>query len=97
MIALYAMDSAVGRALEAVQAGGVDAHTHALLARMVVLRQLPEARAAMEGALTMTFEGDERREELAKVRRYLGDPSVDIVPLQRELAGIVTEKGAYPL
>jgi hypothetical protein len=51
----------------------------------------------MEGALTMTFEGDERREELAKVRRYLGDPSVDIVPLQRELAGIVTEKGAYPL
>ncbi|HEX5160009.1 MAG TPA: acyl-CoA dehydrogenase family protein [Ktedonobacterales bacterium] len=97
MIALYAMDSAVGRALEAVQAGGVDAHTHALLAQMVVLRQLPEARAAMEGALTMTFEGDERREELAKVRRYLGDPSVDIVPLQRELAGIVTEKGAYPL
>jgi alkylation response protein AidB-like acyl-CoA dehydrogenase len=97
MIALYAMDSAVGRALEAVQAGGVDAHTHALLAQMAVLRLLPEARAAMEGALTMTFEGDERREELAKVRRYLGDPSVDIVPLQRELAGIVTEKGAYPL
>ena len=97
MIALYAMDSAAGRALEAVQAGGVDAHTHALLAQMAVLRLLPEARAAMEGALTMTFEGDERRDELAKVRRYLGDPSVDIVPLQRELAGIVTEKGAYPL
>ncbi len=97
MIALYAMDSAVGRALEAVQAGGVDAHTHALLAQMVVLRLLPEARAAMEGALTMTFEGDERRDELAKIRRYLGDPSIDIVPLQRELAGIVTEKGAYPL
>jgi len=58
---------------------------------------LPEARAAMEGAVAMTFEGDERRDELAKVRRYLGDPSVDIVPLQRELAGIVTEKGAYPL
>jgi alkylation response protein AidB-like acyl-CoA dehydrogenase len=97
MIALYAMDSVVGRALEAVAAGGVDAHTHALLAQMAVLRLLPEARAAMEGALTMTFESDERRDELAKVRRYLGDPSVDSVPLQRELAGIVTEKGAYPL
>ncbi|HEU5349000.1 MAG TPA: acyl-CoA dehydrogenase family protein [Ktedonobacterales bacterium] len=97
LIALYAMDSAVGRALEAVKAGGVDAHTHALLAQMAVLRLLPEARAAMEGALTMTFEGDERRDELAKIRRYLGDPSVDIVPLQRELAGIVSEKGAYPL
>ncbi|HEX6544005.1 MAG TPA: acyl-CoA dehydrogenase family protein [Ktedonobacterales bacterium] len=97
LIAIYAMDSAVGRALEAVRAGGVDAHTHALLAQMSVLRLLPEARAAMEGALTMTFEGDERRDELAKVRRYLGDPTVDVVPLQRELAGIVAEKGAYPL
>jgi acyl-CoA dehydrogenase-like protein len=97
LIALYAMDSAVGRALEAAQAGGVDAHTHTLLAQLAVLRLLPEARAAMEGALTMTFEGDERRDELAKVRRYLGDPSFDTVPLQRELAGIVAEKGAYPL
>ena len=97
LIALYAMDSAVGRALEAAQVGGVDAHTHTLLAQLTVLRLLPEARAAMEGALTMTFEGDERRDELAKVRRYLGDPSLDIVPLQRELAGIVAEKGAYPL
>ena len=88
------MDSAVARALEAVRAGGVDAHTHALLAQMAVLRLLPEAEAAMVGALTMTFEGDERRDELAKVRRYLGDPSADIVPLQRELAGIVAEKGA---
>jgi alkylation response protein AidB-like acyl-CoA dehydrogenase len=97
MIALYAMDSAVGRAIEAVRAGGVDAHTHALLAQLAVLRLLPEARAAMEGALTMTFEGDERRDELAKIRRYLGDPATDSVPVQREIAGIVAEKGAYPL
>ena len=80
-----------------MKAGGVDAHTHALLAQMSVIRLLPEARAAMEGALTMTFEGDERRDELAKVRRYLGDPTLAIVPLQRELAGIVAEKGAFPL
>lgn len=97
MIAIYAMDSAVGRALEAVQAGGVDAHTHALLAQMTVLRLLPEVKAAIDGVLTMTFEGDERHDELAKVRRYLGDPAIDIVPLQREIAGIVAEKGAYPL
>jgi alkylation response protein AidB-like acyl-CoA dehydrogenase len=97
LIALYAMDSAVGRAIEAVRVGGVDGHSHALLAQMAVLRLLPDARAAMEGALTMTFAGDERRDELAKIRRYLGDPSADIVPLQREIAGIVAEKGAYPL
>jgi hypothetical protein len=51
----------------------------------------------MEGALTMTFEGDERREEIAKVRRFLGDPEADVVPLQRELAGIVSARGGYAL
>jgi hypothetical protein len=45
----------------------------------------------------MAFEGDERRQSLATVRRYLGDPEANIVPLQRELAGIVSEHGGYPL
>jgi Acyl-CoA dehydrogenase, C-terminal domain len=97
LIDLFAADSAVGRALEAARAGGVDAHTHALLAQMALLRLLPEMRANLEGALTMAFEGDDRRQELARVRGYLGDPQSDIVPLQRELAGIVAEKGGYPV
>jgi alkylation response protein AidB-like acyl-CoA dehydrogenase len=97
LITLYAMDSAVGRALEAVASGDKNAHAHELLAQVAVLRLLPETLAAMEGALTMAFEGDERREELAKVRRYLGDPDANIVPLQRELAGVVSERGGYPL
>jgi hypothetical protein len=45
----------------------------------------------------MAFEGDERKAELAKARHYLGDPQADVVPLQRELAGIVSESGGYPL
>jgi hypothetical protein len=64
---------------------------------MEVLRLLPELRVNLEGALAMTFDGAERRAELAKVRGYLGDPEGDLVPLQRELAGIVAEKGGYPL
>ncbi|HEV2460620.1 MAG TPA: hypothetical protein VGS80_19875 [Ktedonobacterales bacterium] len=97
LITIYAMDSAVARALDAVKEGGVDARAHELLAQIAVLRLLPETRAAMEGALTMTFEGDERREEIAKVHRFLGDPEADVVPLQRELAGIVSARGGYPL
>ena len=62
-----------------------------------MLRLLPEMRAAMEAAITMSTTGDERRAELAKVRGYLGDPELDIVPVQRELAGIVAERGGYPL
>jgi alkylation response protein AidB-like acyl-CoA dehydrogenase len=97
LIDLYAADSAIARALEATRADSPDAHTHALLAQVALLRVLPELRTSLEGALTMAFEGDERRQELAKVRTYLGDPQVDIVPLQRELAGIVSEKGGFPL
>ncbi|MBF6589091.1 MAG: acyl-CoA dehydrogenase family protein [Ktedonobacterales bacterium] len=97
LIGVYAMDSAVGRALDAVTAGGVDAHTHELLARVTVLRQFATTHAAIESALFMAFEGDELREELAKVRLYLGDTTTNIVPLQRELAGIVAEKSGYPL
>ncbi len=97
LITLYAMDSAVARALEAGRAHSSEAHTHALLAQMAVLTLLPQTREAIEGSLTMAFEGDERREELARVRRYLGDPEANIVPLQRELADLVAERGSYPL
>jgi hypothetical protein len=97
LINVYAMDSAVGRALMAVRQGGVDARTHELLAQVAVLRLLPETKAALENTITHSFEGEERRAELAKVRAYVGDAETDIVPAQRELAGIVAEKGVYPL
>jgi hypothetical protein len=97
LINVYAMDSAVARALMAVKQGGVDARTHELLAQVAVLRLLPESKTSMENTITRAFEGEERRAELAKVRAYVGDAETDIVPAQRELAGIVAEKGAYPL
>jgi alkylation response protein AidB-like acyl-CoA dehydrogenase len=97
LITLFAMDSAVARALEAIRAGGVEAHTHELLAQMTLLRLLPETHAAIEGMLTMAFAGDERRAELTRVRAYLGDAQMEVVPIQRELAGIVAEQGGYPL
>jgi alkylation response protein AidB-like acyl-CoA dehydrogenase len=97
LIDLYAADSAVGRALDAARGGGVEAHTHVLLAQMALLRLLAEIRTNLDGALTMAFEGDDRRQELARVRTYLGDPETDIVPVQRELAGVVVEKGGYPV
>ncbi len=94
---VFAMDSAVARALDAARSGAPNSHIHELLANMVVLSLFGETRANMEGALSMAFEGDERREELAKVRAYLGDPEQDIVPAQRELAGVVAEANGYPL
>jgi len=97
LIAIFAMDSAVARALDAARAGATNTHAHELLAQVATLRLATDAKLAMEGALTMAFEGDERREELAKVRRYLGDPDANIVPLQRELADLVATNDAYPI
>ncbi len=97
LINIFAMDSAVARALEAAREGNSDAHVHELLAQMTVLTLLPPTREAMVGTLTMTFEGEERREDIGRMRRYLGDPELAIVPVQRELAGIVAERGGYPL
>jgi alkylation response protein AidB-like acyl-CoA dehydrogenase len=97
LINIFALDSAVARALSAAREGGVDARAHELMAQVALLKHFNETRAAMEGVLTMAFEGDERRQEIARVRAYLGDPEADIVPLQRELAGIIAERGGYPL
>ena len=96
LINLFAMDSAVARALEAA-AQGEDAHTHELLARMSVLTVIEPTRYAMESVIKMTFDGRERAEELSRVRRYVGDAEENIVPLQRELAELVAAKGQYPL
>jgi hypothetical protein len=98
LINIFAMDSAVARALSALRSEGVDTQrVHGLLAKIAVLRLWNETRVAMEGVLSMAFEGDERSQELARVRAYLGDPQASIVPLQRELAGIVAEHAGYPL
>ena len=94
---LYAMDSAVARALMASEAGDANAATHQALAQLTVLRLLPRVMDGITGALTMAFEGDERRKELATVRAYVGEPETGIVPLQREVANIVVAEGAFPV
>jgi hypothetical protein len=97
LIDLFAADSAIARALEAARSGNAQARTHALLAQLALLRLLPGLRLSLDGVLTMTFAGDERKAELAKVRAYLGDAEADIVTVQRELAGVIVEKGGYPV
>ena len=98
LINVYAMDSAVARALMAVKQGGVDARTHELLAQVAVLRLLPETKAAMENTHHPRLRGrGARAKSWRRCARYVGDAETDIVPAQRELAGIVAEKGAYPL
>ena len=97
IINIFAMDSAVARALSAAREGDASTRTHELLAQVVVLKHFQETRVAMEGGLTMAFDGDERSQELSRIRAYVGEPQANIVPLQRELADLVAESGKYPL
>jgi hypothetical protein len=100
LINLFAMDSAIARAADAVRAERPDANLHALAARLAVWRYLPGVRenltemienAAADGASA------ERDEDLARVRAYLGDYHFASTPALHEMAAAVIARGGYPL
>ncbi|MGH2344632.1 MAG: acyl-CoA dehydrogenase family protein, partial [Chloroflexota bacterium] len=75
IIALYAADSALGRAGQAV--GTRDAAGHVLAARMAVWRLLPRARAAIERILLATLTGRDLTDDLARLQAYAPGYLVD--------------------
>ncbi len=97
MLGIFAMDSAVGRALMAARANNPQAGTQALLANEVVYRQLPGVRAAMEHIVEAAFTGADRANELKVLRAYVADLDVSGTELSRALAALVLEQGGYPL
>lgn len=97
LIDLYALDSSIARALMAYKAEDAQAEVHAKLAQLTLWRFLPNLRANLERVLMATTSGDELREDLARVRSYLGDYELNAIPLQREIAALVVAKGGYPL
>ncbi len=96
LINLFAMDSAVGRALQASQASDPQARLHAQLANLVVWKLLPQIRASLDAIVESTWD-EERVSELRAVRAILADIDFNGVTLQRALADLVTAKGGYPL
>ncbi len=97
LIDLFALDSSIGRALMAHKHGDPQAAVHTKLAQLTLWRFLTNIRANLERVLMVTFEGEELREQTARIRAYLGDYEINAVPLQREIAGLVVEKNGYPL
>jgi alkylation response protein AidB-like acyl-CoA dehydrogenase len=95
LINLFAIDSVVGRAIQAKN--DPQAKVHAQLANLVAWRLLPQIRTSLERIIEAAMEGSDRANELKLVRGYLADLDVNGTDLQRNVAALVIAKGGYPL
>ncbi len=97
LIDLYATDSALARAVQAVQRGDENSAVHVKLAQLATWLAFSRMRANLDQMIMTNLGDSEAQEELPRVRAYIGDYLLNGVAAQRELAGIVVEKKGYPL
>ncbi len=97
LIDLYATDSALARAVQAVQRGDENSAVHVKLAQLATWLAFSRMRANLDQMIMTNLGDSEVQEELPRVRTYIGDYLLNGVAAQRELADIVVEKQGYPL
>src|SRR5438128_5968741 len=97
LIDVYAVDSALARATQAVRRGDANSATHVKLAQLATWLAFSRMRANLDQMIMTNIDEDGLEKELTRVRTYVGDYLVNGVALQRELATIVVEKQGYPL
>src|SRR6266704_516267 len=97
LIDLYAIDSALARATQAVRRGDETSATHVKLAQLATWLAFSRMRLNLDQMIMTNMNEDQVEKELTRVRNYLGDYLLNGVTLQRELAEIVVEKHGYPI
>ncbi len=97
LIDIYASDSALSRAIQAVHRGDENSATHVKLAQLATWLAFSRMRTNLEQMIMTYTDADSVEQELARVRTYVGDYQFNGVTAQRELAEIVVEKMGYPL
>ena len=97
LIDLYASDSALARATQAVRRGDENSSTHVKLAQLATWLAHSRMRSNLDQMIMTNSAESEVEEELKLVRSYVGDYLLNGVALQREVAKIVVEKQGYPL
>ena len=97
LIDLYATDSALARAVQAIQRGDENSAVHVKLAQLATWLAFSRMRANLDQMIMTNLGDSEAQEELPRVRAYIGDYLLNGVAAQRELASIVVEKQGYPL
>lgn len=94
-IQIYAMESAVLRALKAWEKDPASAETKLLLASAYVYDVFPMFDKWAKEALCYLFEGDMLRTQLSIVKRMLKFPPANLVELRRQIAAKVIEAEKY--
>lgn len=97
LIDLYAVDSALARATQAVHRGDENSSTHVKLAQLATWLAFSRLRSNLDQMLMTNMSESEVEVELPRIRAYMGDYLLNGVAVQRELASIVVEKQGYPL
>lgn len=97
LIEIYAIDSALSRATQAVRRGDASSGVHMQLARLATWLAFSRVRLNLDQLVMSNIEPEAVTEELACVRTYVGDYQINGVALQRELATLIVEKQGYPL
>jgi alkylation response protein AidB-like acyl-CoA dehydrogenase len=97
LIEIYAIDSALARATQAVRRGDENSGTHVQLAKLATWLAYSRVRLNLDQLIMTNTEPEKVEKELARVRAYIGDYVLNGVALQRELAALVVEKQGYPL
>jgi alkylation response protein AidB-like acyl-CoA dehydrogenase len=95
LIDIYAAESAVLRARDAVASGRADAALHEAAARTFVNDATQRVQAAATNALAAMAEGDTLRTLLAALRRVLKATPINTVALRRTLADATVSRGSY--
>jgi alkylation response protein AidB-like acyl-CoA dehydrogenase len=97
LIEIYAIDSALARATQALRRGDAQGAVHVQLASLATWLAFSRVRLNLDQLIMTTTASQEIAEELGRVRAYVGDYQINGVALQRELAGLIVEKQGYPL
>ena len=97
LIDVYAAESAVLRAAQALAERRAEAALHRAAAATFAATAAQRAEMAARSALAAMTEGDALRGLLAALRRVLRLEPVNTVQLRRQLAGAVTDRGRYIL
>ncbi|WP_027356782.1 acyl-CoA dehydrogenase family protein [Desulfofundulus thermocisternus] len=94
-IQIYAMESAILRALKARETDPAGAETKLNLARVYVYDSFPLLEKWAREAMCFLFEGDMRQTQLSIVKRMCKHQPADLIGLRREIAGRVLEAEKY--
>jgi lipopolysaccharide biosynthesis regulator YciM len=97
LIEIYAVDSALARATQAVRRGDDNSSVHVQLAQLASWLAFSRIHSNLDQMLMAYTDAERVEKELARCRTYLGDYQFNGVAVQRALAALIVEKQGYPL